>query len=104
MCFRPLSDTVGEGNDSELVLAVWELVWAGQATNDTLAPLRALVAGGARPAPRRRPGPRPPHPRPRAPPAPLAGRAASPPPAGPPPRAAGGRWSLTPAAAADLDP
>ena len=25
---------------------VWDLVWAGQLTNDTLAPLRALLGGG----------------------------------------------------------
>src|ERR671923_34818 len=52
MFFRQLSDTVGEGNDSELLLAVWELVWAGHVTNDTLAPLRALVTGGSPPPPR----------------------------------------------------
>jgi ATP-dependent Lhr-like helicase len=54
MFFRQLSDAVGEGNDSELLLALWELVWAGQVTNDTLAPLRALVTGGSRPTTRRR--------------------------------------------------
>ena len=57
MFFRQLSDTVGPANDSELLLAVWELVWAGHATNDTLAPLRALVSGGSRPTTRRRPPP-----------------------------------------------
>jgi ATP-dependent Lhr-like helicase len=87
MFFRQLSDTVGEGNDSELLLAVWELVWAGQATNDTLAPLRALVAGGSRPATRRR-----------APPAATAA-AASPRPARAGPPAAAGRWSLVPTTA-----
>src|SRR6266508_1385618 len=74
--------------DSELLLAVWELVWAGMVTNDTLVPLRALVAGGSRPAARpqsrRRYGRRGP---------PLPSRA------GPP--AGAGRWSLLPAAAAD---
>ena len=54
MFFRQLSDTVGPANDSELLLAVWELVWAGHVTNDTLAPLRALVTGGSRPTTRRR--------------------------------------------------
>src|SRR6266511_900314 len=48
MFFRQLSDAVGSTNDTELLLAIWELVWAGLVTNDTLAPLRALVAGGAR--------------------------------------------------------
>jgi ATP-dependent Lhr-like helicase len=39
----------------ELLPALWELVWAGELTNDTLAPLRSLLAGtksersGARP-------------------------------------------------------
>jgi ATP-dependent Lhr-like helicase len=90
MFFRQLSDTVGEGNDSELLLAVWELVWAGQVTNDTLAPLRALVSGGSRPATRRRAPSR------------RYGRRGVPTStrAGPP--AAAGRWSLTPAAASEL--
>ncbi len=53
--------------DEHLVLgALWDLVWAGEVTNDTLAPLRALVArrsrsprGGAkaRPGALRRAGP-----------------------------------------------
>src|SRR5829696_7548476 len=88
MFFRQLSDTVGEGNDSELLLAVWELVWAGQATNDTLAPLRALVSGGSRPATRRR-----------RPPSRRYGRRGVPAPARSGPPAAAGRWSLTPLAA-----
>ena len=54
MFFRQLSDSVALPNDSELLLAVWELVWAGHVTNDTLAPLRALVTGGSRPTTRRR--------------------------------------------------
>ena len=34
--------------DQETVLAaLWDLVWAGQVTNDSLAPVRALVAGRA---------------------------------------------------------
>jgi len=81
MFFRQLSDAAAPSSDSELLLAIWELVWAGLATNDTLAPLRALVAGGARragrPASRRRPGRRGP---------PLPSRL------GPP--AGAGRWSL----------
>jgi ATP-dependent Lhr-like helicase len=31
--------------DGEVVTALWDLVWAGLVTNDSLAPLRALVAG-----------------------------------------------------------
>ncbi|MDQ3150494.1 MAG: DEAD/DEAH box helicase, partial [Actinomycetota bacterium] len=52
--FRRLADRVGEqlvadGStapaDGEVVTALWDLVWAGLVTNDSLAPLRALVAG-----------------------------------------------------------
>ena len=46
--FRQLSDAVGPVGDTELLLAIWELVWAGMVTNDTLAPLRVLVGGGTR--------------------------------------------------------
>ncbi|HEX2050659.1 MAG TPA: DEAD/DEAH box helicase [Actinomycetota bacterium] len=48
--FRQLADATGSTDDRELLLALWELVWAGIATNDTLAPLRALVGGAATPA------------------------------------------------------
>jgi ATP-dependent Lhr-like helicase len=44
-------------DDGDLVAAVWDLVWAGLLTNDTLAPLRVLTSGGAavrRPAAPRR--------------------------------------------------
>jgi ATP-dependent Lhr-like helicase len=44
--FRELSDAVGSTDDRELSLALWELVWAGWVTNDTLAPLRALQGRG----------------------------------------------------------
>ncbi len=54
MFFRQLADHVGSLDDHEAVLALWELVWAGLATNDTLAPLRSLLSGGARQR-RRRP-------------------------------------------------
>ncbi|WP_020523485.1 ATP-dependent helicase [Catelliglobosispora koreensis] len=46
MFFRPLSDRIGAVDDSDLVTAVWDLVWAGLIGNDTLAPVRALLAGG----------------------------------------------------------
>jgi ATP-dependent Lhr-like helicase len=40
--------------DGDIVAALWDLVWAGLVTNDTLAPLRALVSGrGAAHKPRR---------------------------------------------------
>jgi ATP-dependent Lhr-like helicase len=32
--------------DAELIVALWDLVWSGEVTNDTLAPLRAMLAGG----------------------------------------------------------
>jgi ATP-dependent Lhr-like helicase len=88
MFFRQLSDAVGAANDSELLLALWELVWAGHVTNDTLAPLRALVTGGSRPATRRRP------------PARRYGRRGVPTPSRTGPPSAAGRWSLVPTAAA----
>lgn len=43
--FRQLVDAVGAPNDIEVVSALWELVWAGVVSNDTLAPLRAFVRG-----------------------------------------------------------
>nr|WP_235834763.1 helicase-related protein [Actinomadura logoneensis] len=56
--FRMLSDRVNRErglavNDADLVTAVWDLVWAGLLTNDTLAPLRAALGSG-RPAHRAR--------------------------------------------------
>ncbi|HEV8563147.1 MAG TPA: ATP-dependent helicase [Actinophytocola sp.] len=40
--------------DGDVVAALWDLVWAGLVTNDTLGPLRALVSGrGAAHKPRR---------------------------------------------------
>jgi ATP-dependent Lhr-like helicase len=35
-----------DATDTELIVALWDLVWAGEVTNDSLAPLRALLAGG----------------------------------------------------------
>jgi ATP-dependent helicase Lhr and Lhr-like helicase len=69
-----------DATDTELLVALWDLVWAGEVTNDTLAPLRALLAGGGV-APKRstrRAGARP-----------RPGRLTR---LGPP--AAAGRWSL----------
>ncbi len=89
MFFRQLSDAVGSPNDTELLLAIWELVWAGLVTNDTMAPLRGLLAGGVRSANRtarsRRTG------RPRRPALPSR--------LGPP--AGAGRWSLAPRRSGD---
>ena len=81
MFFRQIGDAVGSSDDTELVLALWELVWAGLATNDSLSPLRAMLAAGGvatrRPRSRRGRGP------------------VMPSRLGPP--AAAGRWSLLPA-------
>ncbi len=73
--FRELSQALRAPED-ELLDALWDLVWAGEVTNDTFGPLRAGTA------PRRRP---PPHPL-RA--NPVAPRAA-------------GRWSLVSALGGD---
>jgi ATP-dependent helicase Lhr and Lhr-like helicase len=107
--FRMLSDRVAAlsgghpPEDSELVAAIWDLVWAGRLTNDTLAPLRVVTGSGQprRPAaPRRASAPRlsavPP--RPAAPgvfnPRPAPRRLAMPSRTGPP--TVTGRWSLLP--------
>ncbi|MEU9021705.1 ATP-dependent helicase [Actinomadura sp. NPDC048394] len=47
--FRTLSDRVNAQvttADADLATAVWDLVWAGHLTNDTLAPLRAALGSG----------------------------------------------------------
>jgi ATP-dependent Lhr-like helicase len=43
---EPSPPTPGEVTDEDLVAALWDLVWAGYLSNDTLAPLRALLSGG----------------------------------------------------------
>lgn len=45
--FRQLAESVGSTNDTLLVDALWELVWAGLVTNDTFSPLRTLVGTGS---------------------------------------------------------
>lgn len=77
-CFWPdLTRATGTGDEKILLPALWDLVWAGEVTNDTLAPLRAL--GWSRTRPRSVRG----HTRPR----PGQVRRAGPP-------AGVGRWSL----------
>src|SRR3712207_8108401 len=44
--FRGLSDLVGATDDAAMDDLVWDLVWAGALTNDTLAPLRTRLHGG----------------------------------------------------------
>jgi ATP-dependent Lhr-like helicase len=85
------SGTSGVPADDEVVTAIWDLVWAGLLTNDTLAPLRVVLGGQPRRAPAQaaprftgsRPGRRY-----------AFGRPPMPTRAGPP--TAGGRWSLLP--------
>ncbi|MEO7448144.1 MAG: crosslink repair DNA glycosylase YcaQ family protein, partial [Humibacillus sp.] len=55
--FRVLSTRVGL-SDAALGDALWSLLWSGRATNDTLAPLRALLAGGRTAHKRTTTGPR----------------------------------------------
>ncbi|HIW61387.1 MAG TPA: DEAD/DEAH box helicase [Candidatus Stackebrandtia excrementipullorum] len=51
--FRDLADELGGVADSEEILgSLWDLVWGGWVSNDTIAPLRGLLRGGAtRPRP-----------------------------------------------------
>ena len=87
--FRGLSDLVGATDDNAMADVVWDLVWSGHLTNDTLAPLRTRLAGGGT------------HKRPAAPRVtrsrygrPRLGRPAMPSRTGPPTVA--GRWSRLP--------
>ncbi|WP_090759189.1 ATP-dependent helicase [Nonomuraea maritima] len=82
--FRGLSDLAGSLDDATLVSALWDLVWAGRVSGDTLAPLRATLGTG-------RPAHRPSVTRRR--------RAVLPSRSGPPTVA--GRWWLLPEPAAD---
>ncbi|HEX6969448.1 MAG TPA: ATP-dependent helicase [Micromonosporaceae bacterium] len=43
--FRALAERIGSTDDEALAAALWDLVWAGLLTNDTPAPLRALLGG-----------------------------------------------------------
>jgi ATP-dependent Lhr-like helicase len=43
--FRDLSNRAGSTDDTAMLTALWDLVWAGDLTNDTLAPLRVRLAG-----------------------------------------------------------
>ena len=44
--WNQLRSASADATDGELLAALWDLVWAGEVTNDSLAPLRALLAGG----------------------------------------------------------
>ncbi|MEO7007367.1 MAG: ATP-dependent helicase [Terrimesophilobacter sp.] len=84
--FRQLGAALGSTDDSALVSALWDLVWAGRITNDTLAPLRALLGSRGRPTPHSRT---------------FRGRARASLPRQSGPPSAGGRWSLLPLAEPD---
>ncbi|MBC7725443.1 MAG: ATP-dependent helicase [Burkholderiaceae bacterium] len=91
--FRQLSNAVGAElgvvDDKVMTAAIWDLVWAGLITGDTLAPLRSYLGGAA---PVRRGVPRARAYRGRA-------RPTLPSQGGPP--SVAGRWSLLPLAEAD---
>ena len=53
--FQDLYVAADGGPQDDVLAALWDLVWAGEVTNDTLAPLRAFLEGGRR----RRSGSRP---------------------------------------------
>lgn len=54
--FPDLYAAAGGGDPSEVVDAIWDLVWSGHVTNDSLAPLRGYLATRRRRPPSRRPG------------------------------------------------
>ncbi|ARJ04568.1 DEAD/DEAH box helicase [Cnuibacter physcomitrellae] len=98
--FRSLADHVAAElpdrvpDDAAIVEALWDLVWAGLVTNDTVAPLRTLTGSGSSSHSTRRAAPRSRMYRGRAIP-----RATMQTRVGPP--TAGGRWSLLPEPASD---
>ncbi|UJW36641.1 ATP-dependent helicase [Saccharothrix sp. AJ9571] len=97
--FRQLVDRVSvlvdaPPADGDVVTAMWELVWAGLVTGDTLAPMRAQISGSGAAHKPRRAAPRGRYARMR------AARPAMPSRTGPPTVA--GRWGLTPNREAEL--
>ncbi len=82
-----LKQLVGAENEQSVNDALWALTWAGRVTNDTFAPVRALLGGGgqahrvARRAPRARM---------------YRGATLPRPTSAPRPPSLGGRWSLLP--------
>ncbi|OZB89829.1 MAG: DEAD/DEAH box helicase, partial [Microbacterium sp. 14-71-5] len=87
-----LRETTGADNEVSVVEALWNLAWSGHVTNDTFAPIRALLSGGnqahkvARRAPRART---------------FRGMSLARPASAPRPLNVGGRWSLLPEAETD---
>ena len=87
--FRQLSNAVGSTDDKELLAALWDLVWSGLVTNDTLSPLRSYLGATTtkvRTVPRSRA---------------YRGRARPSMPSASGPPSAAGRWSLLPLAEPD---
>ena len=52
--YRDLYNAAGGGDDEAVLDALWDLVWSGEVTNDTFAPLRLLGPAARRPARRPR--------------------------------------------------
>jgi ATP-dependent Lhr-like helicase len=95
--FRELADRAGHylrtdgqlvPGDADLLMVLWDLVWAGLLTNDSLAPLRALVSGRSAAHRPRRSAPRGRYARMRLNQPSMPSRAGAP--------TAAGRWSLAP--------
>ncbi len=110
--FRGIADRVAAGladqtsktlaaNDRDVASALWDLVWAGRLTNDTLAPLRTVLGTGRPVAPDASSGAHRPSGRPGAAISrrPGFGRGAMPSRSGPP--TVSGRWSALPSAVHD---
>ncbi|SFR74850.1 ATP dependent helicase, Lhr family [Microbacterium azadirachtae] len=87
-----LREATGAENEASVVEALWNLAWTGHVTNDTFAPIRALLSGGSqahkvtRRAPRTRT---------------FRGMSLARPASTPRPLSVGGRWSLLPEAETD---
>ena len=98
--FRSLADAVAARlpervpEDAAIVEAIWDLVWAGLVTNDTVAPLRTLTGSGKSAHSTKRQAPRSRMYRGR-----TVARATMQTRVGPP--TAGGRWSMLPEPVAD---
>jgi len=48
MFFSQLRAAAPGSTDDEVLAALWDMVWAGEVTNDTLAPLRAMISTSSR--------------------------------------------------------
>jgi ATP-dependent Lhr-like helicase len=92
--FRQLA---ADGSETALKEALWQLIWAGQITGDTFAPVRALLTGGRRPGSRKAATPAHRHRRPPR----LSRLQVAHPTAGRTDAAVAGRWSALPAAEPD---